>query len=373
GYRQAPGRYFDGRSARPTPVVVALRPQGLAILGPRAAVIAAWPFAALQLAEPWRPGGGPARFLTADGDARLVIEDPGLIRGVLDQTPHLRGGRDGDLRPRLIAAIVGGVLLFAAGAYALIDLAAPSIAKALVSAERAQAWGDDVANLLVGDGPHAYCEEPAARAALDALTARLLTAAGAEPDAVSVEIANVDVVNALALPGGRLLLLRGLIEKAESAEEVAGVLAHEIGHALERHPIEGFGRALGAQLALLLIAPGGGFDIAAVATLNSYTRAAEREADDWALRILDAAGIDARPLGAFFRRLGGDGARPADGPLALFATHPNALERADLFTKAGGPALSDAEWTALQAACADVPEDGRRVFDLLGGGGSADR
>ncbi|MEM6491894.1 MAG: hypothetical protein AAF684_08360, partial [Pseudomonadota bacterium] len=76
GYRQAPGRYFDGRSARPTPVVVALRPQGLAILGPRAAVIAAWPFAALQLAEPWRPGGGPARFLTADGDARLVVEDP---------------------------------------------------------------------------------------------------------------------------------------------------------------------------------------------------------------------------------------------------------------------------------------------------------
>ena len=62
---------------------------------------------------------------------------------------------------------------------------------------------------------------------------------------ITVRVIPEKTVNAFAAPGGQVVLFSGLIEKAESPEEVAGVMAHEIAHAIERHPMQTMPRAAG--------------------------------------------------------------------------------------------------------------------------------
>jgi len=316
-----------------------------------------WGYATLRLAEPWRAGRRPARFLQAGGDARLILEDDADVREIFAHARHLQGGRDRDLRPKLIAGMLMGVALFLAVAAVAIDFGAPRIAKWAVTPEAARTLGEQLARAMVGppDDGDAYCRDEAATAALETLTARLLAAIDAPQDLIQVDVANLGLVNAFALPGGRVLLLRGLIEDADSSEAVAGVLAHEIGHVLERHPVEGLSRAMGVQLVVLLLAPGVGVDLAGQAALSSYSRAAEMEADEWAMRILTAAEIDTRPLGAFFAKLAEEDQDRAawreENLSRLLATHPDTAERAKRFTRPGGAAMSAEEWSVLKTAC----------------------
>ncbi|HIN48862.1 MAG TPA: M48 family metallopeptidase, partial [Deltaproteobacteria bacterium] len=80
------------------------------------------------------------------------------------------------------------------------------------------------------------CETDAGREALEKLVARL-----APPDSdyeFQLEIIDSDWVNAIAFPGGKILIFRGLLEKSRSADAVAGVLAHEMQHVFQRHGTE---------------------------------------------------------------------------------------------------------------------------------------
>lgn len=356
------GRYSDGKTARVVPVVIHLAQQGVVIADEDGAKRAAWRYAHLHLTDPWRPGNGAARFRHGADEARLSVQDERLIKAILAHAPHLHGGRDRDARPGLVAGLVAGLALTLVAGWYLVDQGAPALVKALISAEDLQGLGDRTAALIVGEGEGAYCPVPPA---LDALAERLAQAADGGETAYDLRIANIDMVNAFAMPGGRIVLMRGLVEGAENAEEIAGVIAHEMGHVIERHPIEGFARAMGAQLLLTILAPGGdtALGLGGDALLLSYGRDAEREADDWAARILAAAAIDARPLGAFFDRLGDGGDGDDDDSLAVFlSTHPAPVARARLFTTPGGEAMDAAGWTALRTACADAPAP-RRPFE----------
>ena len=75
---------------------------------------------------------------------------------------------------------------------------------------------------------------------------------------MQVRVALLDwrLVNALAVPGGQIVLTRGLVQTAGSPDEVAGVLAHELGHAIELHPETGIVRAMGLSAAAQLMFAG---------------------------------------------------------------------------------------------------------------------
>ena len=121
------------------------------------------------------------------------------------------------------------------------------------------------------------------------------------------------LVNAFAVPGGQIILTRGLVQRAGSSDEVAGVLAHELGHTLELHPEVGIIRALGLAAATQLAFAGSQgtvSNIGLVLTQLRYTRIAEREADAHALRMLKGAGISAKGFGDFFERL--EGKKPGE-------------------------------------------------------------
>jgi len=134
-------------------------------------------------------------------------------------------------------------------------------------------------------------------------------------------------VNAFALPGGQIVVYTALIKEAKSAEQIAGVLAHEISHATLRHGIERIGQSLGIVAAIqLLVGDVGGLlalggQIAQTSILTSYSRTAETEADLEGVRMLHAAKIDPQAMADFFESLK---EKMGDLPdaVAWISTHP---------------------------------------------------
>jgi predicted Zn-dependent protease len=155
------------------------------------------------------------------------------------------------------------------------------------------------------------------------------------------------MLNAFALPGGFIGVHTGLIITAQSESELAGVLAHEIGHVTQRHIArmlakqkESAAMAIGALLLAILAARSGGSssgDLAQAAVFGSqaailqqqlnFSRDAEREADRVGFQTLVDAGFDGRGMEAFFARLQA-GTRIYEGTApAYLRTHPLTVER----------------------------------------------
>ena len=127
--------------------------------------------------------------------------------------------------------------------------------------------------------------------------------------------------NAFALPGGVIFVSRGLLALANSEDELACVLGHEITHAAARH------QAAAQQTEMRLGPFSLGF--ARAAYMAAYQREEERAADEGGQRLAAAAGYDPRAMAEFLKRLGGDerlmlGAQRIPG---FFDTHPGTEER----------------------------------------------
>lgn len=173
------------------------------------------------------------------------------------------------------------------------------------------------------------CGDAAAQAYVERLARPLLEAAGPLPFEFEFRVVDDPTVNAYALPGGFVTVHRGLLEAAEGGDEVAGVLAHEIQHALLRHGTRRMLRQMGGGMVLSLLV--GGTDLHALSdyagqlTSLSYDRDQELEADERGVALLVAAGIDPRGLSRFFERLRDEGG-PA--PPELLSTHPEPARRA---------------------------------------------
>jgi predicted Zn-dependent protease len=207
------------------------------------------------------------------------------------------------------------------------------------------------------------CATSASNVALADLASRL---AQGDPDAplFELKVYDIDIVNAFALPGDRIVITGKLIQTAESPEEVAGVLAHEMGHVYHRHAEAQMVRAMGIEL-LLRVASGGGDTISGLAGLLAilrYSRDAEREADSFAQDQLRKVAIDPLGLKRFFDRMMKlEGDRGSSGGIFgtvsdMMSTHPVTRERIDAIKPlpqgtAARPVLTDADWASLKKIC----------------------
>lgn len=178
------------------------------------------------------------------------------------------------------------------------------------------------------------CTNPGVKKYVEDLAAPMIEAAGKVPFDFSFSVVDTPEVNAFALPGGYVTVNRGLLEAAESGEEVAGVIGHEIQHALLRHGTKRILRQLGSAVIMSLIF--GGSDLHEVSqaagqmTGLSYDRAQESEADEYGVALMVGANIDPRGLSVFFERLSKDSLRPPE----LLSTHPDPGTRAELVSRA---------------------------------------
>jgi predicted Zn-dependent protease len=137
-------------------------------------------------------------------------------------------------------------------------------------------------------------------------------------------------VNAFALPGGFVTVNMGLLRAAESGEEIAAVIAHEIQHVERRHGTRRILRELGGTMVLWAVF--GGTDIQAPAFLlgqaigMKYDRDQETESDTLGLELLKKADVDPRGMASFFERLAAES--PLNPP-ELLSTHPDPGNRAE--------------------------------------------
>lgn len=154
-------------------------------------------------------------------------------------------------------------------------------------------------------------------------------------------VVNAEGVNAFAVPGGYIYINRGLIERADNMSELAGVLAHEIAHVVERHSVEQLQKAQNANLlanvvygVLLQRPPSGveqvGVQVAGGAIFAGYSRDAEREADIQGVGYLVQSGISPHGMPAFFRKLIEERQRSPSAVEQWFSTHPLTEERIEL-------------------------------------------
>jgi predicted Zn-dependent protease len=151
--------------------------------------------------------------------------------------------------------------------------------------------------------------------------------------------------NAFALPGGYVFVSRGLLALANSEDELANVIGHEIGHVAARHAVErqslgaplGVATGLGA-LAAGIVSPILGEAVAGVGRLASglvlapYSREQEREADRVGQEIAAAAGWDPAAMTGFLHTLEREEALRRDGqprPTSFLASHPSTPERVE--------------------------------------------
>lgn len=278
-----------------------------------------------------------------------------------------RPARYGGFIDRIGLGKASALLAAVAAVVVFVGVKAPGWIAPLVP----QRWEDTMGDAMAGDFGGRVCRTEQGTAALRALVRQL----DPEGTARSIEVANIGMVNAVALPGRRIVLFRGLIEQAKSPDEVAGVLGHELGHVRHRDTLTAMMRQLGLSVVLGGLDGSTGSKVNAVLGL-SFSREAEHRADLAAIEAMRKSAISPVPTAAFFARMGGDD-KPAkkdtpagkDKPTATakgersiaaldwFASHPSSTSREKLFTEAAEkgrryrPALSPGEWQGLQKIC----------------------
>ncbi|MFW6093789.1 MAG: M48 family metallopeptidase [Pseudomonadota bacterium] len=355
-----PGSWNDGRSARRVPVRVRLFGRRLVVTdADRDRAVAELPLEGLALAEEIY-AGQPVRLKHRDWpDARLTLEDHNLVDKLIAAAPHLRRRYHGSRGPFYRVMLWGGALVATVAAL----MGAVHLGAGPVTRMVPLAWEERLASTLMADFEriHGACAGQPGADYVQELVDEIAAQADTRYE-FRVRILESDAVNAFALPGGRLAVFRGLLREADGPNEVAGVLAHEVAHGVERHPTEQLVRRSGYGVILSLITgDASGFgalagDAVGFMANMAHSRAAEAEADRTAMALLNAAGLDSRGLPRFFGKLeAASGSMPE--ALELLSSHPTSRARmTETRSRAreGRDALTPGQWEAVLASCVDT-------------------
>jgi Zn-dependent protease with chaperone function len=367
-----PAIYFDGTCSARHDVKIEAAADGLRIVAKRPAgrLLDEWAYAELRRMS--APDG--VLRLSRCGEtllARLEIRDPDLICAVEDRAATLDRGGAGErrLRRKIVAlSFAASVSLFITAIYGVPELATRLLPFVPVAVERklGDAVDKDVHAALDSQhlGSAFTCGygagELEGRAALDRLVGKLETAA-ALPLQLRVDVVRRPEPNAVALPGGRIYVDQGLIDQAQTPDELAGVLAHEMGHVAARDGTRvvlqtaGLSFLFGMMLGDFV---GGGAVVIAARTVlkSSYSRRVESAADGYSVALMQKAGGDPHALGVILARIVVD----KNHGLAILRDHPETKDRiaainAVADTGPTAPLLDVAEWSALKQICAPLP------------------
>jgi beta-barrel assembly-enhancing protease len=278
------------------------------------------------------------KWVGQKGERTLYLKNPDVIRAFREMVPdHLglplaqvaKQVRQIRHRRRLVWSLVGGVILATVvGLWFGSDLLV-KLAVSRIPVEWEQKLGESVYRDYLTH--QEVMKEGPAVTALGEMTQRLTEQIPNNPYKFDVTVVKSDVINAFALPGGYVVVFTGLMKKAESGEEVAGVLSHELNHVLQRHGLERILKSLGL---LTVVAVVFGDQQGLVGMMKQlgvelltlkFGREQETEADLTGLQLLQRAKIDPSGMIRFFERL----SEKDQGRMEWLSTHPMSTARAD--------------------------------------------
>jgi len=349
-----PAIYFDGTSSRRRTVALAFADQFEINEDERP--LAAWSYADIRRAD---SPSGTLRLtcLTAPALARLEIRNAAVAAELVSRCARLDEnvpGRHG------VAAIVGWSLAAAASIVAVVLFGVPLAADRLtplvpqVFERRLGDAADGQIKALVGGK---VCGNASGQAAFSKLVDAVRKAAELDIS-IQTAVLSTPIPNAFALPGGTVYLFNGLLAKAENPDEIAGVLAHELGHLKHRDSTRNLIYNGGTSFLIGLLfgdITGSGALIFASRSLvtASYSREAEQNADTFSIDVMQRLGRSPKAMGELLLRVTG---KEADRGLSILSNHPLTEDRLKRMTQedrppSGPPLLTAAEWASLKAIC----------------------
>ena len=353
--------FYDGASNRKRRVTLQFNTQ-LDIVED-GVVLASWPYADIRQVDGTR--AMRLSSVSAPALARLEIEDNATADRIVTMCPSLQAARGSSQTGRIVAwslaAACSIILVTVYGIPLIADRLAPLVPFAIE--KRMGEAVDRQARAILGGKD---CTRPEGQAAFTKMVTRLKDASGFDTP-LEAHVLSSSMVNAFALPGGKVYLLDGLLQKANNVDEVAGVLAHELGHAHHRDGMRKMIQTGGSSFLIGLlfgdIMGGGAVLFAARSILDaSYSRDAETRADDFAIHGMHALGRSPEPLGELLVRMSGGGRVST-----IIDSHPVSAERLDRMKQearpvTGEPILTAREWQALKDIC--KPEGGNTGAEI---------
>ncbi len=357
------GYYLDGQTAARRRATIRLMRSGLQVAvedGPSVF----WSYAESRLTQGAFEGQQARLERPGESPEALVVDDAAFLGALRQLAPELAGPLSGRSRRRVRTQVV---VLAAIGAIAvgagLYLWGIPMLATAVVPLIPV-AWEERLGREVIQElaPPGKRCQDPSGAQAIDEIVVALTRSLDRRPYTIRVVVVNDHAVNAFAVPGGSVLILRGLLERTRSAEELAGVLAHEIQHVLRRHATRMLVEH--ASVGILVGALSGdttglGHALQAARVLGTlrYSREAEEEADRQGIELLLRAGIDPHGMITFFETL--ERQEPeAAAALTYLSTHPSTRERTERLRalaagNAGAPVTLAAgqDWREIRAMC----------------------
>lgn len=180
------------------------------------------------------------------------------------------------------------------------------------------------------------------------------------PFTPDIQVIRTTIPNAFALPGGHSYYFSALLKETQSADEFAGVMAHELGHVVYRHGMEQLiaTSATGLLIGFILgdmtgVSVAGAVGAALID--SSFSRDAERQADRFAADVAKRMAFQPAALPRLLKRVAGDD--EMSRALALFSTHPltaereAALEAMTVSDASLQPPFTPEEWQAIKTMC----------------------
>lgn len=353
--------YLDGRSAARRRATARIGRTALEITLADSNTRLLWPYREIRQTQGTYAGEHVRLERGGDLSEALLVPDVAFLSALREAAPDTHFHNPARRRFRVGFIVVAGIAAIALGV-GLYLFALPALAA--VAAERVPVqWESKLGETIVEHivPPSDRCSDGARQARIDAIAAAVL-----KPVSTSytfrIAVANGATVNALAAPGGAIVVFRGLLDRTESAEELAGVLAHEFQHVLHRHSTRAIFQH--ASAAILMAAVVG--DVSAVVAFGlegarmlgdlSMSRQAEAQADRDGMQMLHDAGIDTAGMVTFFEKLAQLQGDPGRGKYLM--SHPAPQERLATMRALSAqwprPAtrlMPDYDWNDIKSMC----------------------
>jgi predicted Zn-dependent protease len=358
------GYYLDGKTAVRRRATVRLLRTRLEI-STESGRTAWWPYGEIRQTQGFYAGQEVRLERGGQLPEVLLIRDPAFLTSLHRVAPETAGRFHDPSRRRMRVTLTALAALAAVGITAAIYLwGIPGMASVVaphVPASWEERLGRTVSEHLAPE--ERRCTEPTRTQAIQEVTSVLTSVVRDSPYAFRVIVLNTPSVNALATPGGYIVVFRGLLEHTRSAEELAGVLTHEFQHVLLRHSTRALLRH--ASTGVLIAAVSGdvsgamtyGLESARILAELRYSRQDEEEADREGFRLLVAAGVDPAGMLGFFETLKKAPGMAATLPPYL-STHPTTEGRIERLRSLGLPAppvttrlLPGLDWRDVRSIC----------------------
>ena len=345
--------YFDGTSSRRRAVTLHFADR--LEISDHEQTLAVWDYGDIRRAD---SPAGTLRLgcLSAPALARVEVRDHALAAELVSRCARLDDNTPGR---RGVAVIVGWSLAAAVSIVAVVLFGLPLIADRLtplVPAAFERRLGEVADSQIRTMFNAKVCDNAAGQKAFVKLVTSIRESAGLDTSVQSAVLSS-PIPNAFALPGGKIYLFDGLLAKADNADEIAGVLAHELGHLKHRDSMRGLIRDGSTSFLIGLLfgdITGSSALIFGSRTLvtSSHSREAENNADGFAIDVMHRLGRPAKPTGELLLRVTG---KEGKG-LSIIASHPlseDRLARMSREDKPGGgpPLLTSEEWRSLKSIC----------------------